>query len=78
MHGTAVTIDTLEDKVVKGDVRAVFCYLANSGVRSYVRLLISLFLLNKNFLKRHKYDVIIFHEANYSNIMRAVLGFCLM
>lgn len=60
---------------MKKNFSAVFCYLANRGVRNYVRLLISLFLLNKNFLKKHKYDVIIFHEANYSKIVRVVLAF---
>lgn len=65
----------LEVKVVKENIRAVFCYLANRGARNYIYLFISVFLLKKNLLKKKKYDVIVFHEANYSKIVRSVLVF---
>lgn len=60
---------------MKEDIRAVFCYLANRGSRNYFHLFVSLFLLNWNFLRKHKYDVIVFHEANYSKVVRSVFAF---
>ena len=61
--------------MAKESIRAVFCYLANRGVRQYIYLFISVFLLKKNLLKKQKYDVIVFHEADYSKIVRSVFAF---
>lgn len=49
--------------------QGVFCYLANKGFKNYYELFKSLFLLKKNFLNNYGYDVIVFHESNYSKII---------
>jgi alpha 1,2-mannosyltransferase len=53
----------------------VICYLANRGIINYYDLFKSLFLLKKNFLNKFKYDVIVFHESNYSNIYKTIVAF---
>lgn len=60
---------------MKEEINAVFCYLANGGIVNYVLLFKSLFLLNANFLKKNKYDVVVFHEVNYSKLVRSVFVF---
>lgn len=61
--------------IMKEKVNAVICYLANKGVRNYIRLFKSLYLLRKNLLRNYPYDVIIFHEPNFNKTLRAILVF---
>jgi hypothetical protein len=51
---------------------SVICYLANRGIRNYYDLFKSLYLLNRNFLKYYKHDVVIFCEANYNHTIRKI------
>jgi alpha 1,2-mannosyltransferase len=53
----------------------VICYLANKGLRNYFELLKSIYLLKKNFLIKYKYDVIIFHESNYSKLYKYLITY---